>query len=46
MPGRWWQGVREARLGELETPGVEWDLAMQVWERDVSATNEAMSDLN
>ena len=37
--------VGEARLGELETPGVEWDLVMQAWEQDVAATDEALSDL-
>ena len=37
----------EARLKGLWAcaPGVEWGLVVQVWERDVFATDEALSNL-
>ena len=40
-------GAREEETGteELEAPGMEWEQVMQVWEQDVSATDEALSDL-
>ena len=40
-----WQEVKEARLGELEAPGEEWDLVMQAWEQDVVAADAALSYL-
>ena len=37
--------MNEARLKELEAPEEERGMVMQVWEQDVSATDEALSDL-
>ena len=39
--------MNEARLKELEAPGeaYAWGMVMQVWEQNVSATDEALSDL-
>ena len=37
--------MNEAHLKELEVPGEEWGMVMQVWEQNVPATDEALSDL-
>ena len=38
-------GEEEAGVGELEAPEVGWEQLQQVWELDVSAADEALSDL-
>ena len=45
VQGRKWEEMNEAHLKELEAPGEEWGMVMQVWEQNVSATDEALSDL-
>ena len=38
-------GEEETGVEELEAPDAEWEQVLQVWEQDVSATDEALSDL-
>ena len=38
-------GEEEAGVGELEAPEVGWEQLQQVWELDVAAADEALSDL-
>ena len=47
VQGRKWKEMNEARLKGLGAPREEWGMVpvMQVWEQNVSATDEALSDL-